>query len=242
MTLGNIHSIESFGAVDGPGVRYVIFLKGCNMRCAFCHNPDTRCFDKNNLMSADDLLKKAIKYKPYRKNNGGITVSGGEPLLQIDFVIELFKKAKELGISTCLDTSAEPFNTSTDFLNKFDELIKYTDLVLFDIKHIDDKEHIKLTLKSNKNILACAKYLSDHGVKLWVRYVLVPTINTQEHYLKDLRNFIDTLTTIERVEVLPYHTFGVYKYKELGLKYRLEGINEPSEHEIELARAILKAN
>lgn len=239
MSLGNLHSIETFGAVDGPGIRFVIFLKGCNLRCKYCHNPDTWCFNKNNFVSAEDLINKAYRYHSYWKNNGGITVSGGEPLLQIDFLIELFKLAKDKNINTCIDTSLEPFKNEPDFLKKFDELLKYTDLFLVDIKHIDNKKHIELTSKPNVNILEGIKYLDVHNKKMWIRHVLVPKVTDDYDNLNGIYTFINKLHNVDKVEILPYHTFGVYKYKELNLPYRLLGINEPTEEEILRAKKIL---
>ena len=220
---GRIHSVESFGSADGPGVRYIVFLKGCNMRCQYCHNPDTWAKDGGELMTPEEVLKKALRYKTYWKEKGGITVSGGEALLQIDFVTELFRLAKEKGVNTCLDTSGNPFSMEEPFKSKFDELMKYTDLFMLDIKHMDDAAHRKLTGQTNQNILEMAAYLSDHGKAMWIRHVLVPGITTDEDELHRLRSFLDTLKTVERVEVLPYHTLGVFKWKELGIPYQLEG-------------------
>ena len=200
---GRIHSVESFGSADGPGVRYIVFLKGCNMRCQYCHNPDTWAKDGGELMTPEEVLKKALRYKTYWKEKGGITVSGGEALLQIDFVTELFRLAKEKGVNTCLDTSGNPFSLEEPFKSKFDELMKYTDLFMLDIKHMDDAAHRKLTGQTNQNILEMAAYLSDHGKAMWIRHVLVPGITTEEDELYRLRSFLDTLKTVERVEVLP---------------------------------------
>ena len=242
-TLGRVHSVESFGSADGPGVRYIVFLKGCNMRCKYCHNPDTwaKCGENDGakLMTPQEVLKTAMRYKAYWKQTGGITVSGGEALLQIDFVTELFKLAKEKGVNTCLDTSGNPFTVEEPFFGKFNELMKYTDLFMLDIKHIDDEEHKKLTGQTNKNILDMAQYLSKNGKKMWIRHVLVSGITTDERYLKQLREFIDTLKTVDRVEVLPYHTLGVFKWKELGIPYQLEGVEPPTEEQIECAKKIL---
>lgn len=242
-TLGRVHSVESFGSADGPGVRYIVFLKGCNMRCKYCHNPDTwaKCGENDGakLMTPQEVLKTAMRYKAYWKQTGGITVSGGEALLQIDFVTELFKLAKEKGVNTCLDTSGNPFTVEEPFFGKFNELMKYTDLFMLDIKHIDDEEHKKLTGQTNKNILDMAQYLSKNGKKMWIRHVLVPEITTDEKYLKQLREFIDTLKTVDRVEVLPYHTLGVFKWKELGIPYQLEGVEPPTKEQIECAKRIL---
>ena len=223
---GKIHSIETFGLVDGPGVRYVLFLQGCNMRCKYCHNPETWSFDDAKFtVSAKDAFSKAYKYKNYwRKNgkpNGGITVSGGEPLLQIDFVTEFFKLAKEKGVHTTLDSSGSAFTREEPFFSKFNELIKYTDLVMLDIKHIDREEHKKLTGHYNDNILAFAKFLSEHGVPIWIRHVVVPGITDKEEYLFRLGEFISQLKTLKALDVLPYHTMGKVKYEQLGIDYPL---------------------
>jgi pyruvate formate lyase activating enzyme len=238
---GHIHSVESFGSADGPGVRYIVFLKGCNMRCQYCHNPDTWAKDGGELMTPEEVLKKALRYKTYWKEKGGITVSGGEALLQIDFVTELFRLAKEKGVNTCLDTSGNPFSMEEPFKSKFDELMKYTDLFMLDIKHMDDAAHRKLTGQTNQNILEMAAYLSDHGKAMWIRHVLVPGITTEEDELYCLRSFLDTLKTVERVEVLPYHTLGVFKWKELGIPYQLEGVDPPTKEQIDRAKEILGA-
>ena len=231
--LGAIHSIETFGLVDGPGVRYVIFMQGCHMRCKFCHNADTWKV-KEPDQSAEAVLKKALRYRPYWKENGGITVSGGEPLLQIDFLIELFTQVKKEGVHTTLDTCGQPFTFEEPFFSKV------TDLVLLDIKHIDEKAHKELTGHTNQNILEFAKYLSDIQKPVWIRHVLVPTINTDEVYLKRLHQFVAQLKNVERVEVLPYHTLGAYKWKELGLEYPLEGIPTPSNQQLQIAKTILE--
>jgi len=238
---GRIHSVESFGSADGPGVRYIVFLKGCNMRCQYCHNPDTWAKDGGELMTPEEVLKKALRYKTYWKEKGGITVSGGEALLQIDFVTELFRLAKEKGVNTCLDTSGNPFSLEEPFKSKFDELMKYTDLFMLDINHMDDAAHRKLTGQTNQNILEMAAYLSDHGKAMWIRHVLVPGITTDEDELHRLRSFLDTLKTVERVEVLPYHTLGVFKWKELGIPYQLEGVDPPTKEQIDRAKEILGA-
>lgn len=239
--LGRIHSLESFGSADGPGVRYLIFLQGCNMRCKYCHNPDTWKTDSSQLLSAEDILKKALRYKAYWKNNGGITVSGGEALLQIDFVLDLFKLAKEKGVNTCIDTSGSPFIENGPFYAKFEELMKFTDLFILDIKHIDDEMHQQLTGRSNKNIINMARCLSEHGKAMWIRHVLVPKYTDDDELLQRLRAFIDTLNTVERVEVLPYHTLGVFKWKELNIPYALDDIEPPSAERIENAKKILGA-
>jgi pyruvate formate lyase activating enzyme len=240
MTKGYIHSLESFGSVDGPGVRYLIFTTGCAMRCQFCHNPDTWNMNSGTLYTADELIDKAWKYRTYWGSKGGITVSGGEPLLQIDFLLELFQKAKERGINTTLDTCGNPFTREEPFFSKFQELMKVTDLVMLDIKHIDDEQHKILTGQTNKNILDMAEYLSETGKPVWIRHVLVPERSDKDEYLHRLHDFIETLDNVEKVEVLPYHTLGVYKWKELGIPYQLEGIDPPSQERVENANRILE--
>ena len=237
MTKGYIHSLESFGSVDGPGVRFLIFTAGCPRRCQLCHNPDTWNMQTGTLYEPEELIKKALRYRSYWKNGGGITVSGGEPLLQIDFLIELFKLAKQEGIHTTIDTSGQPFTKEEPFFSKFQELMKYTDLLLLDIKHIDDEQHKILTGHTNQNILELAKYLSDIQKPIWIRHVLVPERSDKDEYLDELHNFIETLDNVERVEVLPYHTLGVYKWKELGMEYPLEGIEPPTKERIANAKA-----
>ncbi len=236
---GYIHSLESFGSVDGPGIRYVIFLTGCNMRCQFCHNPDTWNMSTGTQYEVDELLNKVIKYKTYWGNDGGITVSGGEPLLQMEFVTELFRKAHEKGINTCLDTSGEPFRNDAQYLKGFDELMKYTDLVMLDIKNINDEAHKILTGHSNSNILECAKYLSKTGKSMWIRHVLVPGGSDNDEQLNQLADFIKTLDTVKKVEVLPYHVFGVHKWEMLGIPYQLEGVEPPTKERVENAKKIL---
>ena len=238
---GRIHSVESFGSVDGPGVRYIVFLQGCHMRCKYCHNPETWKLEDGELQTPQEVFDKAYRYHNYWKDNGGITVSGGEALLQIEFVTELFKIAKKEGVHTTLDTSANPYTEKEPFYSKWLELMKYTDLVLLDIKQIDEEEHIKLTGQSNKNILAMARKLSDMGKPMWIRHVLVPGGSDKDEYLHRLADFIHTLKTVERVEVLPYHTLGVFKWEQLGIPYPLEGVRPPSEERINNAREILGA-
>ena len=240
MTKGYIHSLESFGSVDGPGVRYVIFLSGCAMRCQFCHNPDTWNMQAGTPYTADELLEKALRYRSYWGSKGGITVSGGEPLLQIDFLLELFTKAKEKGVHTTLDTCGNPFTREEPFFSKFEKLMEVTDLVMLDIKHMDEEQHVRLTGQKNDNILDMAKYLSDTGKSMWIRHVLVPERSDRDDYLWKLHDFIEKLDHVERVEVLPYHTLGVYKWKELGIPYGLEGIEPPTQERIQNANEILK--
>lgn len=174
MPLGRIHSYETFGSVDGPGVRFVVFMQGCRMRCVYCHNPDTWRIHAGEEKSAAEVLRMALRYRPYWGKEGGITVSGGEPLLQIDFLIELFELAKTEGINTTLDTCGLPFTKDPGWLVKFERLMKSTDLVMLDLKHIDPPTHKRLTGWKNDSILACAQWLSEHGKPMWIRHVLVP--------------------------------------------------------------------
>ena len=241
MTQGYIHSFESFGSVDGPGVRFIIFMQGCPLRCLYCHNPDTWKMNKGDLLDADFVVRKALRYSSYWGKDGGVTVSGGEALSQIKFVTELFKKFKEEGVHTCLDTSAGPYRDTEEYRSMFDELMKYTDLVLLDIKHSDPAEHKKLTGISNENILACAHHLAELKKPVWIRHVLVPTITDNEEQLQNVRKIIDTLDNVERVEVLPYHSLGIHKYESLGIDYKLKDIDSPSEESIQTACKILKA-
>lgn len=238
--VGKIHSVESFGSADGPGVRYIIFLQGCRMRCKYCHNPDTWASQKYESQTSEEVLKKALRYKTYWGKNGGITVSGGEALLQIDFLIDLFQRAKEKGVHTTLDTSGNPFTREGEFFEKFQELIKVTDLFMLDIKHIDSNIHKELTGQPNENILDMARYLSEQKKDMWIRHVLVPGYTDSEEQLKALQAFIKTLDTVKRVEVLPYHTLGVFKWEELGLPYGLEGVPTPNQEQIDLANKILE--
>ena len=238
--IGKIHSFFAGGTVDGPGIRYVIFMKGCPLRCLYCHNPDTWSDENSEIYEVDDVVNEALKYKGYFRNGGGVTVTGGEPLKQIDFVIELFKKLKMNNVHTALDTSGIFYNENdNEMIKKFDELIKYTDLVLLDIKHIDDDEHKKLTGMSNKNVLAFAKYLSNNNKDMWIRHVLVPGITLNDEYLVRLKEFIDGLNTVKKIEVLPYHTMGIVKYKNLGILYPLDGVNPPTKEEVRHAKYLL---
>lgn len=225
---GKIHSIESFGAADGPGVRFIIFLRGCTMRCAYCHNPDTWGSEsKAEEMTADELIEKALRYKSYWGKNGGITVSGGEPLLQMDFLTELLKKAKKEGIHTTIDTSGQPFTREKPFFGKFQELMKYTDLLLLDIKEINSERHKNLTGCENSNILDMAEYLSEIKKPVWIRHVLVPEWSDFDEDLDALGEFVAKLQNVEKVEVLPYHTLGKFKWENLNIPYRLEKIKAP---------------
>lgn len=239
MVKGYIHSTESFGSVDGPGVRFIVFMQGCNMRCKYCHNPDT--WDKNGgrEVTADEVIKTALRYRTYWGKKGGITISGGEPLLQLNFLIELCKKCREQGISTVIDTAGKPFTREEPFFSKFNELLKYTDLIMLDLKHIDSKDHKALTGFGNENILDLAQYLSEKNVPVWIRHVLVPGINDDDFSLNKLHKFIKTLKNVQRVEILPYHNLGEFKYEDLGIKYPLAGLRSPSKESIANAQRLL---
>ena len=237
--IGHIHSFESFGTVDGPGIRFVVFLQGCPLRCQYCHNPDTWGAGGKEY-TVDEVITQAIRYKNYFGDKGGVTVTGGEPLLQIDFVIELFKKLKAKGIHTCVDTSGITYNPqSQTSVDKHKKLLEVTDLVMLDIKHIDDEACKKLTGQSNAHTLAFAEFLSENQQPMWIRQVIVPGITDDEESLRRTRAFIDGLQSVEKVEVLPYHTLGVVKYEKLGMEYPLKDLEAPSKERVAYAKRIL---
>lgn len=229
---GYIHSTESFGTVDGPGIRFVVFFQGCPMRCKYCHNPDTWTFGKGSQRTVESILEEYEGVKEFLKN-GGLTCTGGEPMAQLEFLTELFEKAKAKGIHTCLDTSGVTFTPNDT--KPFERLMKSTDLVMLDIKHINNEEHKKLTGHSNENILKFARFVSDCGVKIWIRHVVVPNITDNKEYLFELGRFIAGLKTLNALDVLPYHTMGKVKYENLGIDYPL-GDTPPLEKE-EAAKA-----
>lgn len=233
--IGKIHSTETFGTVDGPGIRFVIFMQGCTLKCKYCHNRDTWNTKAGTKISTDELIKQILNYKTYIDNSGGgVTVSGGEPLLQVEFVTELFKKLKKLGIHTTLDTAG-----SLPISYQIKELLKYTDLVLLDIKHIDDEKAKNLTGFSNKNNLEFAKYLSNLKIPVWIRQVLVPGFTDNKFDLQKLKLFIDSLDNVEKVELLPYHNLGKFKWEEIGEVYELENVTPPTQDDINKAKNIL---
>ena len=230
-----VHSIESFGTVDGPGIRFVLFLQGCHLQCKYCHNRDTWDINGGEYKSVDEIVEKINRYKNYIiPSGGGVTVTGGEPLIQASFVLELFKKLKENGIHTCVDTSG--MFALTDGIK---EVLKYTDLVLLDIKHIDDEKCKELVGVSNKKELEFARYLSDNNIKMWIRQVLVPGYTDNEQDLLKLKDFLATLKTLEKIQILPYHNMGKYKWEKLGLEYPLEGVREANQEDIDIAKKIL---
>ena len=237
--VGHIHSFESFGTVDGPGIRYVVFMQGCPLRCQYCHNPDTWTAGGKEY-TPEQIVAQALRYRNYFGEKGGVTVSGGEPLLQIEFVTELFTQLKAKGLHTCVDTSGFTFKKDNEkSVALHEKLCQVTDLFMLDIKHIDDTAHQDLTGQSNENTLQFAKFLSEKGKTMWIRHVLVPTKTDDDEALKKLRAFLDTLKTVEKVEVLPYHTMGEVKYEKLGLTYPLKGVEPPTKDRVQNAKNIL---
>ncbi len=236
---GKIHSVFSGGTVDGPGIRFVVFMQGCPLRCKYCHNPDSWLVTDGEERSVSNLTQEIIRYKSYYGEKGGVTVSGGEPLLQIDFVTELLKSVKSYGINTAVDTSGFMFDLSNEeSVKKHEELDKYVDLYLLDIKHIDGVKHKVLTGVDNKNTLEFAKWLSARGKRIWIRHVLVPGYTDDIESLQKLSEFIKTIN-VEKIEVLPYHTMGEVKYQKLGIDYSLKGVEPPSKESVKLAKEIL---
>ena len=229
-----VHSIETCGTLDGPGVRFVLFLQGCHLRCKYCQNRDTWDVSSGEYKSLDEIFNKILRYKNYICPNGGVTVSGGEPLLQPKFLIELFKKLKDDDIHTCIDTSG-----MFDITDDIKELLNYTDLVLLDIKHIDTNKCKDLVGSYNDKELAFARYLSDNGIHMWIRQVLVPGYTDDEQDLLKLKEFISTLKNVDRFEFLPYHDMGKYKWEKLGVKYELEGVRVANDDDVNRAKKIL---
>ena len=224
MTTGRIHSIESMGLVDGPGIRVVVFFQGCSLRCKYCHNPDTWEYGGGEEYTATDLVNKIKRYKPYfETSNGGVTFSGGEPLRQPEFLIEVLKLCKKEGIHTCVDTSG--FG-----IGMYDEILKYTDLVLFDVKEVTRENYKKVTLMNIDESLKFLEAVQRNGTKMWIRHVVVPGLTDGEEHIRELKEFINTLNNVEKVELLPYHVLGVNKYEKMGIKYPLEGV-EPMDKE-----------
>ena len=232
---GRIHSFESLGAVDGPGVRFVVFMQGCALKCKYCQNRDTWNLKGGTTYSSDEIVEKILRYKNYIMPNGGVTISGGEPLLQTKFLIELFTKLKKYNIHTCIDTSG-----SVGLTDEIKELIDLTDLFLLDIKCINDEKAINLTGVSNKKELEFARYLSSINKSMWIRQVLVPGYTDDEQDLIKLREFISTLKSVEKVEVLPYHDLGKFKWEQLGEVYPLENVRTANNDDVKRAKEILE--
>lgn len=230
-----IHSIESFGTVDGPGIRFVIFMQGCGLKCKYCHNRDTWDVNGGTLTSADELIDKIERYKSYiLPSGGGVTVTGGEPLLQVKFLITLFKELKKRNIPTAIDTSG-----MVDITDDIKELLSLTDLVLLDIKHINDEKSKDLVGFSNKKELEFARFLSDNKIPVWIRQVIIPGITDDEDDLLELKKFIDSLENVKNIELLPYHELGKSKWENLGLNYELEGVRSATSEDIERVKKIL---
>lgn len=233
--IARIHSMESFGTVDGPGIRFVLFLQGCHLKCKYCHNRDTWDIKGGEEKTLEEIIEKIKNYKNYITiSGGGVTVTGGEPLLQVKFLIELFKELKKENIHTCIDTSG-----MVNITDDIKELLQYTDLVLLDIKHIDDEKCKNLVGVSNKKELEFAKYLSENNIKIWIRQVLVPGYTDDEKDLLKLRDFLGTLKTVEKVQILKYHNLGKHKWEKMGLRYELEGVREATIEDEERAKKIL---
>lgn len=213
--VGKINSIETMGLVDGPGIRFVVFMQGCKLRCVFCHNPETWSKVPIIEMTPDALIEKILRYKPYFENNGGVTFSGGEPLLQPQFLIDVLKKLKGLGIHTVLDTSGVG-------IGKYQEILQYTDLVILDIKAYENPLYQKITGRDMNEFLKFLKECIKLNKKMWIRQVIIPDINDNINYVKGLKNFLADIPNIEKVEFLPFHTLGKEKYQKLGIINPLE--------------------
>lgn len=220
---GRIHSTETFGTVDGPGVRYVVFMQGCPMRCLYCHNPDTWDFGGGREVTVSELMDEYESCREFLKN-GGITVTGGEPMLQAEFVTELFEEAHRREVHTCLDTSGVNFSRQGEIYQKISRLINSTDLVMLDIKHIDDEKHRVLTGHGNGNILDFALWLRERNVPVWIRHVVVQGVTDDKDFLFGLGEFVGGLSNLKALDVLPYHSMGESKYESLGMDYPLKGV------------------
>lgn len=229
-----VHSIETFGTNDGPGIRLVIFMQGCNFRCLYCHNPDTRPLKGGKLIKSEEIIELLKKQKPYFKDTGGLTVSGGESLLQRRALLDLFTKAKKEGFNTCLDTNGSILDETAK------KLLQVTDLVLLDVKHIDPVWHMRVTAASNEPVLRFAKYLEENNIPMWLRYVLVPGYTNQREFLEKWGQHFTKYRNIKRVEILPFHTYGFYKYKELGIENPLKDCPVPTQEQIQEAMSIFK--
>lgn len=230
----NVHSYESMGTFDGPGLRLVVFLQGCNFNCLYCANPDTITLKGGTPTEIEEIVRMAVSQKSFFGKKGGVTISGGEPTLQAKALIQLFKKLKEENINICIDSNGSVFN------NDVAELLKYVDLVLLDVKHFNDEWHRKITNHENNRTLKMAQYLRDNGIKMWLRYVLVPGYSDQEEHIKALGEHFKDFTNVERLEILPYHTLGKHKYEHLNMKYQLDGVPENTPEQLKRAKSILE--
>lgn len=233
MVSGVIHSIETFGTLDGPGIRYVVFTQGCSLRCRFCHNRDTWKMNMGRYISADEIIEDALKYKTFfDASGGGITISGGEATLQPDFIEEVFRLAKENNIHTCLDTSG-----FVD-IDTISDVLKYTDLVLLDIKHMNPDTYKWLTGVPSEKTFLLARHLDKLNIPVWIRHVLIPTVSDDEENLIALSKFVKSLGNVQKFEFLPYHTLGVHKWEELGVDYTLKGIPDATKEDVKRAKEI----
>ena len=232
---GYINSIETMGLVDGPGIRIVVFMQGCSLRCLFCHNPETWQKTSKLKLTSKEIVDEIRKYRPYIEKDGGVTFSGGEPLFQSEFLLEALKLCKKAGIHTCIDTSGTSYDKK--YLK---DILKYTDLIILDIKAIDDENYKKITGKSIDEFNYFYKELNKQNKKVWLRQVIVPTINDSEEYILKLKEYIKRIKNIEKVELLPYHTMGIEKYDKLNIKYRLLGIPDMDKEECKKLEEILK--
>ncbi len=229
-----VHSIESLGTYDGPGIRLVVFLQGCNYKCLYCANPDTIEFGSGTEQTAESILEMAKSQRPFFGKKGGVTVSGGEPLMQAKALVKLFKMLKSEGFNTCIDTNGSILNSDVK------ELLQYTDLVLLDIKQIDDKKHRQLTGAGNKRTLAFSEYLSEQGIPAWIRYVLVPGYSNDEADLHALGKHIESLSNVEKIEIQPYHKLGVHKYEALGWEYQLPDVPANTAEQLASAKSLFQ--
>ncbi len=234
MIKGKIHSIETFGTVDGPGIRYILFFQGCPLRCKYCHNRDTWDIKSGKEYTVDEIITDALKYTSFMKfSGGGITASGGESTLQPEFLSELFKKAKENDIHTCLDTSG-----FVD-IETIDPVLDNTDLVLLDLKHMVEEKSIDLTGVGMDKALKLARHLESRNIPVWIRHVLVPGFTDDLDNLEKLGQFVATLKNVERFELLPYHSMGIHKWENLGIDYELKDVPDATKEDVKKASEII---
>lgn len=230
-----VHSYESMGTFDGPGLRYVVFLQGCPFRCLYCANPDTiDPVGQSKLTDPDYIVEQAVSMKPFFGKRGGITFSGGEPTVQAEALVPLFRRLKTEGIHICVDSNGGVWNSHVE------ELLSLADLVLLDVKEFNSKRHEHITGRPNTQTLRTAEWLEEHQHPFWLRYVLVPGLSDNEEDIRALGEHFKDYKTIERVELLPYHTLGVHKYEALGWTYKLEGVKENTPEQLERAESLLR--